>query len=91
MAYSECRSCNPECKYYWKPSVEGGNKDNGGRSDRHHEYGRPKPDMTKLQRRFVLKQTVQLCRMEHDRINQDYVYHPLPDEQTIREMLRRKR
>lgn len=91
MAYGECPTPDPECRYYWKPSVEGGNQDNGCRSDKHHLYGRPKPDMSKLERRFVLKQTVQLCRQEHDQINQDYVHYDLPDEQTMREMLKRRK
>lgn len=38
MAYGECPTPDPECRYYWRPSVEGGNQDNGCYSDKHSLY-----------------------------------------------------
>jgi hypothetical protein len=82
MARNECESASPECKYYFRPPIDGGNQDNGCYSDQDHLYGR---GSTPLERRFcnLPENKRQICRLEHDVINADYVHLPVPDIETM--------
>lgn len=86
--YGECENANPGCKYYEAPPVPGGNTENGCRSDTDHIYGRAKK-LGKWAKEFVRLECNkrQICRAEHDDINATYVHLPLPNLETIKQII----
>lgn len=91
--YGECEFANPECKYYFRESVSGGNVDNGCYSDTDHIYGRAK-NLGKIAREFCLNvpdNKRQICRAEHDEINATYVHQPLPDLETMKQIIEERK
>jgi hypothetical protein len=81
MARKECPKTNPECKYF--------DTADGCFSDLDHIYGRAR-GLGRIARRFanLPENKRQICRAEHDEINATYVHLPLPDLDTMKEILR---
>lgn len=76
MAAGECPNPRPDCKY--APDCF---------SDKHHIYGRPPKGIA---RRFSLlpENTVQLCRVEHEEVHATEGVLPLPDIETMKQIIR---
>lgn len=85
MSFGECLEPDPDCKYFSRAPVPGGNTENGCFSDKHHTYGRP-PSGTA--RKFALRQTEQLCRQEHEEIHAVEGVVELPSLEVMRQAIR---